>query len=665
MPAVAAAHARATTRSSWAQNVPSAAALAAGGGPVVILGFSQGGYPVLVVAAYGVVLWWLLLVGLLTRAIPRPLPTTAGWATLGAVAGLAVWSAISLTWSVDPERGLTEVARLVVAGGSLLLGMSAVRAGRARALAAGVLAGLTVITAAGVLSRLQPDLVPQATETGEFLGSVRNRLSWPLNYWNSMAAAAAIAVPLALALAVRTKTAWASALATATIPVLSLGIAFTLSRGGAGIVAIGLAATLVLIRPRLVTARTMLAPALGSAIILWAALRSDALMDAAGGPAQSDAGLRLALIVLLACVGVALVQAAWVLADRARWTTTIRRPRRQRWVLTGLVLAAGVVVAATAGGTIADRTGDAWTSFKVPTVSQTVADAGSVDRFSSLSGSGRFQVWSGAVRAWEEQPLRGIGLGSWESWWNPQRGTSGFIRNVHSQPLETLASVGMIGFVLFGALIGIPLLVAVGRRRSYGARRWDAHWVAPALVAFVVAVTIDWTWQISAVAVAGMALAAPVLSRRHDGDDAPAASAAGMAGRGGSILKAGGIVAVAAASIAVLGLALVAPVAVTSSQSAMDRGDLRSAAARAAAGQDRVSFAASPAIQEALVHERTGDLDRALSAATVAAQRTPDDWRAWLLISRIQVARDEPARAVAAFRRARALNPHSTILHGK
>jgi hypothetical protein len=658
MPTASVSAARPATLERLARITPPVAAFLAGAGPVVLLGFSRGGYPVEVVAGYGVALWWLLLVGFLTDALPRPRPTTAGWVALVAVIGLAAWGALSLGWTADRERGLTEVVRFVVAGGSLLLGMSAARAGQARALAGGVFAGLSAIVVLAVLSRLFPELVPSAGQTGEFLESARRRVAWPLNYWNAVAAAAAMALPLGLVLAARARSAVTGALCVAPIPALVLGLAYTLSRGGMGAAALGVVVALLVVAPRPVVLRTVVAPGVGSFILLLAGLRPEALTDVLGGAAQEEAGRQVFVVLLVASVGAALVQAAFASADEARWTPRLPRPRPRR--AAGLV-AIGVVGVLAVGVAldVPGRAADGWDRFRDPDVPTAVSTTNDAGRLSSISGNGRYQMWSGAIDALQQHELRGLGLGSWESWWNTQPTRFGFVRNAHSEPFELLAETGLVGGVLFALLLLTPVVAggtAAVRRRL--ARR-DGVLAVPALVAFVVALMIDWNWQIGALMVAGMTLAAIPLTRADD--DEPVAG--GRRWPAGQRVAAGaGIAVLSVAAIAALSLALVAPQAVNASREAAQQGDLATAAAQAAKGEAAASFAATPSLQRALVEEQAGRLAAAEAAGRRAAARTPEDWRPWFLVARVAAARGRDAAAVAAFRRARRLNPQSPLL---
>jgi tetratricopeptide (TPR) repeat protein len=189
----------------------------------------------------------------------------------------------------------------------------------------------------------------------------------------------------------------------------------------------------------------------------------------------------------------------------------------------------------------------------------------------------------------------------------------------------------------------------------------DGILVVPALVAFVLAVAVDWNWQIGAFMVAGTTLAAVPLSR-PSAAHARASESRKLHAHGRRFLAATGLGLAAVGSIVVLALALVAPQSVQASREALARNDQRAAAMEAARGESAAGFAASPALQRALVAEEAGDLAGAEAAARRAAERTPGDWRPWFLIARLATAQGDEREAIAAFRRAKALNPESGLL---
>jgi hypothetical protein len=631
-------------------------AFLAGFGPVAVLGFNGGGYAVSVVAGYGVVLWWLLLVGILSGALPRPAPSRFGQVALGAAVLLALWGAISLGWSASSERGLTEVVRLIVFAGSLLLGLVTVAAGHVRHLAGGVLCALVGLVAAGVLSRLQPDLFSGSQDVGIALG-LPERLSWPLNYWNGMGALSALTIALALGVAVRSKSTVASALSAASIPLAALCLVMTLSRGGVAAATAGVLAAVLLVAPRLITLRTVVAPAVGSAVLIAAMLQSGPIRDAVGGQAQADAGANLLPLIVLVVLGVALTQAGWQTADRAHWTPRAPRlspiPTRAAWALAG-----ALAVAIAVGAIASDRGQRAWADFKNPDVTALEEQSGSVSRLAAANGSGRYEEWTGALHAFREHPLGGIGLGSWESWWSPRREFSPAVRNAHSEPLEVAAELGLPGLGLLALIVLAPVSAGLGAAVRRARERPYAPVVTPALAAFVVAISIDWAWQLSALPVAAALLAAAAVGTRRD--TAPEASPARGGLRGFATLAA--VTVAAVASIGVLAIAMVAPAGVDRSRAAAATGALPKARAEARDASRAAPFSLSAAMQRSLVAERSDDLTAAATAARTATTIEPRNWRPWMVLARIEAKRDRPRAAVAAYRRAKALNPRSRLV---
>jgi cytochrome c-type biogenesis protein CcmH/NrfG len=63
------------------------------------------------------------------------------------------------------------------------------------------------------------------------------------------------------------------------------------------------------------------------------------------------------------------------------------------------------------------------------------------------------------------------------------------------------------------------------------------------------------------------------------------------------------------------------------------------------------------------VLEQQHRLGAAVAQARAATVKEPADWQAWLVLSRLEAEAGHPGPAVAAFERARALNPQSPVFH--
>jgi tetratricopeptide (TPR) repeat protein len=113
----------------------------------------------------------------------------------------------------------------------------------------------------------------------------------------------------------------------------------------------------------------------------------------------------------------------------------------------------------------------------------------------------------------------------------------------------------------------------------------------------------------------------------------------------------------AVAAIAAVMLPLAGARDIAQSRAAAARGDLRGALADARSAHGVQPYAASPLLQEALVLEAAGDLPAARDAAVGAVSREATNWQPRLVLARIESELGLKGQAVAAFSRARSLDP--------
>ena len=298
-----------------------------------------------------------------------------------------------------------------------------------------------------------------------------------------------------------------------------------------------------------------------------------------------------------------------------------------------------------------DRLSNAWHDFKHP------QGAAGQERFTSASGSGRYQLWGSALDAFSSEPLTGIGPGTYEFWWARHGTLPTFVRNAHNLYLETLAELGIPGLTLILALLGSVFVIGLGKwRRAESYERALLSAALAAAAAFVTAAAIDWVWQLAVIPVAFLLLAAAVLrtsagSRRN----AESQTAASVRPR---IVLAG----LALISLVVITMPMLAVRDVRQSQADARAGRLDSALNAARSAGRFEGFAATPSLQRALVLEAQGNLEAAASAAQDATREESTNWRTWLTLSRIEAERGSAQAAVDAYRTARSLNPRSAFV---
>ena len=245
-------------------------------------------------------------------------------------------------------------------------------------------------------------------------------------------------------------------------------------------------------------------------------------------------GHELAVWSVVALVLAGAAQVAVAFAER-RWTLS---PRQARVV--GTVVIAVVVLAPLAFGTfsIVRHGGVGWVADQYHAALTETSYTNSVRRLTSLGMSGRIPWYREAIRGFSHHPLAGTGAGTFGITDELYRVTTFEAKHSHSQWLNVLTELGVVGFALF--LVAVcGLLVAVfrhaGRDRDDPCRSLLAACQA-AIAAFVVHLSIDWGWDMAAITLAFLLLAGVSASYVRDrrveaaaAPEAPEAAASGVA----------------------------------------------------------------------------------------------------------------------------------------
>jgi hypothetical protein len=618
-------------------------------GLIAYLGIEGGGYDALVHDQVGIAVWWILLAAVAVGAAPRRRPGRVAWIALGLFAAFTIWTALSLGWTESSDKTSADLARVLGYLGIFALAILSRGFRESQRLIGAVAAGISLVFLIGLLSRLHPAWFPSAGQTGIILED-RERLSYPIDYWNGLAGLIAIGLPLLLQIASGARTTVARALAAAALPAAMLTLFLTLSRGGIAAAMLAVALFLALSADRLPKLATLLLTGVGGAILVLAANSREALQEGLENDAARHQGSELLLIVLAVCIAAGLLQAALsssaVLDRRPGWTRVSRDRALTATIVTVMV---AVVVALLLGAP--GRISNGWDEFK-----EGGGPGSGAGRLGSVSGQSRYKLWSSAVRENKTKPLTGTGSGSFEFWWARDGDTDETVRDTHSLYLQTLGELGIVGFALIVAFLAAVFVG--GARRLLAAPARDRPLYAAALAgfaAFCITAVFDWMWQIPALPVAALLLGSIlVMPSRPAGEEAE--RRAGLP----APLR------FAAAAIAVVAIVAIAiPLATTSlvrrSEADVRDGDLSAALSAARSAQNVQPGAAGPRLQQALVLETQGDLPAAAEAARAATVRESTNWRTWLVLSRVEAESGKAAAAVRDYRRARSLNPRAQL----
>lgn len=597
----------------------------------------------------GILVWWavgLAVVLLGHPATPLPRQAVAGLVLL---AGATAFTGLSTLWAPSAERAFAEFERMALYLGFFTLTLVTVRRAGAGRWVDGLAAGIAGVAVLALAQRLLPAHMPE-TDIPEMLPTAATRLSYPLGYWNGLGILLGVGMPLLVRTAVAASGRLAAALGAAAIPALGVAIYLTSSRGGV-VVAVAGIALFVVLAGRPVHVGLVVALGAAGAVAGIALLRSsdhlvNGPLDAPGVAGEGRTAL-LGLLVICAATGV-----AWALL-RARVPARVALRRPVRLGALGALAAIGVAIVAAA------RPAERIRVFTDPPGTRAIDTADYVqNHLFSGGGSGRWQFWGGAWEQFVAHPLVGQGAGSFESWWAQHGSITYFIRNAHSQWLETLGELGLIGFVLLAGTFVVALVTGGRRlRRAADDARMTIAALLAATVAFVLGAGIDWIWQLPLVAGVGLACLALLVGAGTEPSSKPPAAPP----RRGFGTAAAFVLVVWALACAQL-VPWLTQRELERSRAAAAAGDIPSALEHAASAQAIQPWAATPHLQTALAYELSGDYRRGRLAARRAVRRDEREWRTWVVLARLAAKDGRIPEGQAALRRARALNPRSPLL---
>jgi tetratricopeptide (TPR) repeat protein len=572
------------------------------------------------------VLLWVVAVTLLVRSDAEI--GALDLAFLSALTLLGGWTWLSTVWSESMPASFLEGERVLVFIAAAAAGLVIVRRRSVPQLLGGMLAGITLISAWGLATRLFPNRI------GTFDPVAGYRLEEPVGYWNALGIIAAIGVLLALGFAARGRSTAIRALAGGSLAFLLPAFYFTYSRGSWVALGIGILVAVAFEKRRLQLAAAFIVALLAPGLSVLLATRYDALTNkTASIAAATHDGQRYALVVLATAILSAALTAAFGAAESR---VAVSRGVR---VVFGAVLLALLVAAIGAGiarygspPTIVRHTYDRFTA----NPKETSADLNK--RLFSISGNGRAQLWKVAWHDYEAHPWLGSGAGTYEQQWYRHRTSDLAVRDAHNLYLEQLAELGPLGLGLLALALAMPFVAAFRAR--------DSRLTGVALagyVAFVLHAAVDWDWEVTAVTLTGLLCGIALLAAaRRERSARPLAAP----------LRFGAVGAVAAlAALALVGL--VGNLALAASSHAAARGDWRKAVAQANRASSWAPWSAE-ALRR-LGEARFGQGDERLAAAAFrrAVAKDPGNWELWLDVYRTT----SGAEAETAFKRTYRLNP--------
>lgn len=575
----------------------------------------------LATAAMTILVWSAVALSALVEPRP-PKPSVLGAIAIAALLVLVLLVAASSTWADDDGRVFIDGVRAAGYLGLLLVVAIGIRYREVRPILGGIAAGIVTVAAIAVGSRLFPDaLTGDATFLREFPEAVRGRLSYPIGYWNGLAASMAAGTVLCVWLGSSGATRLVRSAAVGALPLLLLTVYLTGSRGGllAAILGVCMLLALAPVRTRALVG-ILIGVAGGVLLALAFSTQQDVVEGVAG---RGSAPLLAGLIVAIMALGFGLRR----LVDERIQLPRVPRLLQGRW----LVAAAVAVVAALflLGGGI-ERVGEISDEAKVDAYGRGEFSG----RFLALGSNGRLQLWEAAIDAFVEEPIHGIGAGAFGFWWNRNGTLAEPARDAHSLFLEVLAELGPLGLLCVLAIFGSAALAAA--RLTFGDQDGTVAALAGILVAGAAGAAVDWTWEIPAAFTLTLLAIGLLVGPMTTRPTAPRRLAGAGAGEGGRLLAGlvrAGTVLLALVVVVASGSLLLSERAIERSRELAGEGDLAGAASAARDAARLQPGSEEPWVQLGQIQTLAGDLDAAAESFREAVERSPDNVQANLLLA--------------------------------
>jgi O-antigen ligase len=406
----------------------------------------------------------------------------SGAVLVGAAVAVALWTGVTMAWSIVPDRTWDSFNKSVAYIAFLGLGLFlAAAGGRAAARLAAWLLALVIGAALAwaLLTKAVPGLDPEGDRVA--------RLREPVGYWNALALLADMALALGLWLGTtpghRRLTRVAGGLL---VYVATLALMLTLSRAGVVVAGLVLVLWLVLSRQRVESGLLVVASAVPALFVgAWAFTRPALTEDIATRADRVADGTVFGILVL---AGAALVSLLVGLGSgRSLAAETRARAGRRLVVVAALcaVLAVAGLAVAAAGAVTSDR--------------DCAEVSNDPSRFGTL-GSARLCWWEEAWNVFTGNSPEGAGAGTFEIARKRYRSDARSVVEPHSVPLQHLADGGVVGLILFVALVGAAAAACVCALRRLGTPEREAAAALVALpLAYLAHALVDYNWNFLAV----------------------------------------------------------------------------------------------------------------------------------------------------------------------
>ena len=590
-----------------------------------------------------------------------------GGVTLLLFIALAVLTAVSIAWSVQPADSWLEANRalsyLAAFTGATALGRLFPE--RWAGMVGGIALLATVLCGYALLAKVFPAAFDPADQVG--------RISAPFGYWNASGLIAALGLPPCLWCGARREGSRAlRALTAPAVAVLVSVLILSYSRSALLAAVLGLIAWYAVVPLRLrATAVLAVGSAGGAVATAWALSTRPFTHDQTWLHDRVVAGHGFGLVLVPVLILTAIAGAATVFAiDRVR----LRDHARRQIGIVLIGLAALVPVGALASLATSSRGFTGEVSHIWSSLTSTHSGVGDTPGRLVELGNSRPRYWHEGIQVGEHALLAGVGAGGYATARTRYTTDPWVVGHAHSYLFETFADLGLLGVGLSLALLVSWSLAAaraagspLARKRAdrapperdpaRAAERLAILTLITVVVVFGIHSMIDWTWFIPGTAVPALVcagwlagrgpLGAPVgrLEHRRTLTGSPAVGAALVALAAGTLLAAWAIWQPLRSDDA----QAAAITALTHSNARQALDDARTAASRNPLSID-------PLFLLSEIYTATGDPNAAHAELVQATTLQPDNALTWETLGEYDVQHNQPLRALPVFRTAARLD---------
>ena len=429
----------------------------------------------------------LLLVTVLVGDYYADVPQAA-WIMVAFLAALVGVKGLSMLWTISETETVGEVLRSSMYLAVFVMALGALVSARQ----VGPLIDVATLIAAavagyGLLQKINPVEYPIRSAVVDEV-----RVDSTLGYANTVATVVGMGVALALARMTALRNPLLRGVYAALTLAFLMVLYFTVSRGGYGSLAVGLACLFLLTERRLQTLVNLLLLSVPCAWLLWRVQGLDGFMrDNVPDERKLVLGAAFRDDLILALVVAFVLQAGFaLLVNRYELMPAGRR------VLGALVV--GVTVLAIGAGAFAvvNSSGGIGQTYE-SLMSNPNQTENATQRLASLNPGFREEYWSVGWEAWKERPLTGTGAGTFKYTWLENRPGDQGVEQIHNLYLEQGTETGVFAFLaLVGLAVALVGYCARAAWRASGERRLLLAGLVSALVVYLLSSVLEWHWYI-------------------------------------------------------------------------------------------------------------------------------------------------------------------------